>query len=82
MDTILIFKCTLIGQEKIFVLIKLDITIVIASIIMSTNWRNRFLLLGLHYLNPPSLNSKVTKQRKYWEEHKVLQRDKGMQTQV
>ena len=48
----------------------------------STNRRNQVLHLGLHHLNPPSLDGKLKRQRKYWEEHKVLQRDKGMQTQV
>ena len=44
--------------------------------------KNRVLHLGLHHLNPTSLNSKLRKQWKAWEEHKVLHRDKGMQTQV
>ena len=75
----------IIGQEKIFLLIKSEITIVTTSIGTSMNRRNRVLHLGLHHLNPPSLDSNLTskgKLGKYWEEHKVLQRDKGMQTQV
>ena len=31
----------------------------------------------LHHLNPPSLDSKLTKQMQAWEEHKVIQRKKG-----
>ena len=78
MDTIFIFKCTLIGHEKIFLLIKLEITRVTTSIGMSMYRRNQVLHLGVHHLNPPSLDSKIKKQRQDWEEQKVLQRDKGM----
>ena len=60
MDTIFIFKCTLIGQEKIFLLIKSEITRVTTSVHTSTNQRNRVLHLVLHHLNPPSLNRKLT----------------------
>ena len=38
--------------------------------------------LGLHHLNPPSLDSNLTSKRKAWEEHKSDPRDKGMQTQA
>ena len=78
MDIIFIFKYTLIKQEKIFLLIKSKITIVTAFVGTSTNRRNPVHHLGLHHLNPPSLDSNLTRQRKSWEEHKVLQRDKGM----
>ena len=44
----------------------------------SANRRNRVLHLGLHHFNPPSLNGKVTKKRKYWEkQHCVLEMEKG-----
>ena len=37
----------------------------------------------LHHFNPPSVNGNFTKQKQAWEEqHCVLQRDKGMQTQA
>ena len=77
MDTIFIFKCTLIGQEKIFLLIKSEITRVTTSIGTSMNRRNQVLHLGLHHLNPPSLDSKLTKKRQAWEEYYVLQGTKG-----
>ena len=78
MHTIFIFKCTLIGQENIFLLIKSDIIRVTTFVSTFMNRRNRVLHLGLHHLNPPSLYRKITKKRKDWEEHKVLQRGKGM----
>ena len=54
-------------------------TIVTTSVGTSSNPINRF----LHHFNPPSLNEKLTKQGKAWEEqHCVLQRDKGMQIQA
>ena len=68
----------IIEQEKIFLLIKSEITIVTTYIGTSTNRRNQVLHLGLHHLNPPSLDSNLTKQRKSWEENIVLQMDKGM----
>ena len=77
MDSIFIFKYTYIGQENIFLLIKSEITIVTTSVSTSMNWRNRVLHMGLHHLNPPSSDSKLTKQRQAWEEHKVLQGTKG-----
>ena len=58
MDTIFIFKFTLIREEKIFLLIKSEITIVKTFVDTSTNRRNR-VLLGLHHLNPPSLDNKI-----------------------
>ena len=47
------------------------------SVGTSTNRRNRVPHLGLHRFNPPSLDSKLTRKRKDWEEHKVLQGTKG-----
>ena len=47
------------------------------SIGMSANQRNRVPHLGLHYINPPPLDSKLTSKRKAWEEHKSAPRDKG-----
>ena len=72
----------LIGEEKIFLLIKSKITIVTTSVGTSVNQKNQVIHLGLHHLNPPSLDRKLTNKRQAWEEHKVFQRDKGMQTQV
>ena len=42
----------------------------------SANRRNQVPHLGLHHFNPPSLDSKLTHKRKYWEEHKSAPRDK------
>ena len=50
----------IIGQQNIFLLIKLDITQVTTSVGMSTNQRNRV----LHHLNPPSLDSKLIRKGK------------------
>ena len=47
------------------------------SISTSVNRRNRVPHLGLHHFNPPSLDSKLTRKRKAWEEHKVFQGTKG-----
>ena len=49
---------------------------------MYANQRNWIPHLGLHHLNPPSLDSKLTSKRQAWEEHKSAPRDKGMQTQA
>ena len=46
-------------------------------VIMCMNWRNRVPHLGLHHFKPPSLDSKLTRKRQAWEEHKVLQGTKG-----
>ena len=51
------------------------------------NQRNWIPHLGLHQLNPPSLDSKLTRYffprfTFAWEEHKSAPRDKGMQTQA
>ena len=43
-------------------------TIVTNSAGTFSNQRNRVPHLGLHHFNPPYLNGKLTKQRKYWEE--------------
>ena len=47
------------------------------SVGTSANQRNRVPHLGLHHVNPPSLDSKLTSKRKAWEEHKSAPRDKG-----
>ena len=52
------------------------------SIGTSMNWRNLIPHLGLHHLNPPSLDGKLTSKRKAWEEHQSALRDKWMQTQT
>ena len=51
---------------------KIRDTIVTTFVYTSVNRRNRVLHLGLHHLNPPSLNRNITKKRKYWEEHKGM----------
>ena len=51
----------IIGQEKIFLLIKSEITQVTTSVSTSTKWRKRVLHLGLHHLNPPSPDSMLTR---------------------
>ena len=48
----------------------------------SSNQRNWIPHLGLHHLNPPSLDNKLTSEMQAWEEHKSALRDKGMQTQA
>ena len=77
MDTIFLFKCTLIGQENIFLLIKLEITIVETSIGTTMNWRNWVLHLGLHHLNPPSFDSKLTSKGKLGKNTKCSKGTKG-----
>ena len=77
MDTIFIFKCTLIGQENIFLLIKLEITKVTTFVGTSTNRRNRVLHLGLHQLNPPSLDRKLTCKGKLGKNTKCSKGTKG-----
>ena len=67
----------IIGQEKIFLLIKSEITMVITSVNTSTNHRNRVLHLGLHHLNPPSLDSKLTSKEKLWKNTKCSKGTKG-----
>ena len=54
----------IIGEEKIFLLIKSNITQVTTSVGMSMNQRIWVLHLGLHHLNPPSLDSKLTRKCK------------------
>ena len=54
----------IIGYEKIFLLTKSDITIVTTFVGTSMNQRNQVLHLGLHHLNPPSLDSKLTRKGK------------------
>ena len=48
----------------------------------SANQKNWIPHLGLHHLNPLSLDSKLTRKTQAWEEHKSAPRDKGMQTQA
>ena len=60
MDSIFI-QMHIIGHEKIFLLIKSDITQVTTSIGMSANRRSQFLHLGLHHLNHASLDIKLTR---------------------
>ena len=43
---------------------KIRDTIVTTSVDTSMNWRNRVLHLGLHHLNLPSLDSKLTSKGK------------------
>ena len=69
-----------IGKD-ISINIKLEITMNTTFVGMSANRRNGIPHLGLHHLNPPSLDSKLTSKRKSWEEHKSAPRDKGRQTQ-
>ena len=57
---------------------KIRDTIVTTFVGTSANRRNQVLHLGLHHLNPPSIDRNITKKRQAWEEHYVLQRDKGM----
>ena len=67
----------IIGQEKISLLIKLEIAIVTTSFGMSTKWRNRVLHLGLHHLNHPSLDSKLTRKGNIWKNTKCSKGTKG-----
>ena len=72
MDSIFIFKCTCIVQENIFLLIKQ---------IYNSDKLRRHLCEPEKPSPPPgpsSLDSNLTKKRKAWEEHYVLQRDKWM----
>ena len=48
------------------------------SVDTSANQRNWIPHLGLHHLNPPSLDSNLTRKMKAWEEHQSAPRDKGM----
>ena len=52
------------------------------SVGTSANRRNGIPHLGLHQLNPPSLDNKLTSKRQDLEEHTSAPRDKGMQTQA
>ena len=44
---------------------------------MSTNQKNKFLHLGLHHLNPPSLDSKLTSKGKLGKNTKCSKGTKG-----
>ena len=67
----------IIGHENIFLLIKLEITIVTTSVGMFTKWRNQVLHLGLHHLNPPSLDRNLKKQRQVGKNTKCFKWTKG-----
>ena len=71
------FKHTLLDKKIYFYWYKIEITIVTTSVGTYTNQRNWVPHLGLHHFNPPSLDSKLTRKRQAWEEHKVLQETKG-----
>ena len=63
MDSIFI-QMHIIVQEKIFLLIKSEITQVTTSVDTSMNRRNRFLQLGLHHFIPPSIDRNITRKGK------------------
>ena len=67
----------IIGQENIFLLIKLEITKVTTSISTSTNQRNQVRHLGLHHLNPPYLDSNLTRKGKLGKNTKCSKGTKG-----
>ena len=67
----------IIGQENIFLLIKLEITIATTSVSTSMNRRNQVLHLGLHPLNPPSLSSKLTSKGNIGKNTKCCKGRKG-----
>ena len=67
----------IIRQENIFLLIKSEITQVTTSVGTSTNQRNRFLHMGLHHLNPPSLDSKLTSKGNLGKNTKFSKGTKG-----
>ena len=71
------FQMHIIGQENIFLLIKSEITQVTTSVGTSVNWRNRVLHLGLHHLNPPSLDSKLTRKGNLGKNTKCSKWTKG-----
>ena len=50
----------IIGHKNIFLLIKSEIAKVTTSAGKSMNQSNRVLHLGIHHLNPPSLDSNLT----------------------
>ena len=76
MDSIFI-QMHIIGHEKIFILNKSEITQMTTSIGTSANRRNWVLHLGLHHLNPPSLDSKITRKGKLGKNTKCSKGTKG-----
>ena len=62
-----------IGQEKIFLLIKSEITQVTTSVDTSANRRNQV----LHHLNPPSLDGKLTSKGNLGKNTKCSKGTKG-----
>ena len=76
MDSIFI-QMHIFGQENIFLLIKSDITQVKTAFGTSVNQRNRVLHLGLHNLNPPSLDSNITRKGNIGENTKCSKGTKG-----
>ena len=67
----------IIGQEKIFILIKSEFTQVTTFVGTSTNLRNRVLHLVLHHLNPPFLDKKITSKGKLGKSTKFSKGTKG-----
>ena len=67
----------IIGQEKIFLLIKSEITQVTTFVDTSVNQRNRFLHLGLNHLNPPSIDRKLTRKCKLGKNTKCSKGTRG-----
>ena len=67
----------IVGQKKIFLLIKSEITLNTNSVDTSANRRNQIPHLGLHHLNPPSLDRKLTSKGNLGKNTKVLQGTKG-----
>ena len=76
MDSIFI-QMHIIGQKKIFLLIKSEITQVTTSVDTSVNRRNQVLHLGLHQLNSPSLDRKITNKGKLGKNKKYSKGTKG-----
>ena len=72
MDSVFI-QMYIIGHEKIFLLIKSEITQVTTSVGMSANQRNQV----LHHLNPPSLDSKFTSKGNFGKNKKFSKGTKG-----
>ena len=81
MDKIFI-QTYIIGQEKIFLLIKIKDYNGYNLCWHTCESEKLNPPLGLHHLNPPSLDSKLTSKRQAWEEDKSAPRDKGVQTEA
>ena len=78
MDSIFIFKMHMNWTEKYISIINQRYTVT-NSVGTSTSRRNRFLHLGLHHFNPPSLHLSATSSQSKGNlgEHYVLQGTKG-----